>query len=313
MRHSLTTLALTAAFGAGAIPAQAAVEAHAPEGILGLFESADVVLLGERPWSKLDADLRNSVARHPDFAKKVDDVVIEFATALHQDILDAYVLELKPVPMEDLQKVWRDTTQPGTWEPLIYREFIDIVRQANLVVPPAERVRVIAGDSPIDWARVQRWADTAPYRDRIGHAVEVIGREVIKKKRKALVVYREENLPRNTSQRRGNLTTRLADAHPGARLFVIATVPNESAAIPELEKSIELHKRPTLVKLSRSSIGMWPAATLFENAEGSLKQMADGLVYMGNLRDRPMLPREDAARDTAYVRELRRRHQIIGR
>lgn len=312
MRHTLTQITLLVTLGAWASPAHAAVEAHAPQGILDLFESADVVLLGERPWSKLDSDLRNAVVRHPDFAKIVDDVVIEFASALHQDILDTYVLELKPVPAEELRKIWRDTTQPGTWEPPVYREFIDVVRQANVMTPPEKRVRVVAGDPPIEWDKIHGWADTAPYRDRIGHAVEVIGREVIEKKRRALVIYREENLPRGMSGRRGNMTNRLEAAHPGSKILVIATVPDASKAVPELEKSIDISKRPTLVKLSRSSIGLWPAKMIFENAKGSLKQMADGLLYMGNLRDRRIRPPHDAASDTAYVREILRRRSIVG-
>jgi hypothetical protein len=304
---------LLATLAVGAIPAAAAVESHAPEGILQLFEAADVVLLGERAWSKLDGELRNSIARHPDFTRTVDDVVIEFANARYQDMLDAYVLEMQPVPIEELNKIWRDTMRPGVWESPVYQEFIEIVRRVNRRTLPEHRVRIVAGDPPIEWAKVYRWGDTAPYRDRHGYAVEVIGTEVLEKKRKALVIYAAQDLPRGIKDRRGNLTTRLEGTYPNANVFVIATVPDQSAATAEVEKSIEFKKRPTLVKLGRSSMGMWPAATLFEGATGSLKQMADGLIYMGNLRDRPAPPAADAVRDTGYVRELRRRHSIVGR
>lgn len=312
MRPALTGILLLSSLCTLVVPARAAVESHAPEGIVEAFQTSDLVLLGERAWSKLDADLRNSIARTPYVWRTIDDIVIEFANSMHQDVLDAYVLRLEPVPIEELRKVWRDTTQPGTWESPVYQEFIEIVRRANMMTPEAERIRLIAGDPPIDWVSVHRWADTAPYRDRSGFMVDVIGREVLDKGRKALVIYDWEALPRNPS-RGTNVTTRLAAEYPQARVFVVMTVPDESPAIPELEETIEIKQRPALVKLARSSIGMWPAQTLFEGAKGSLKQMADGLVYMGNLRDRPMRPSAQAARDTAYVRELRRRHTIIGR
>src|SRR5881394_3495052 len=59
--------------------------------LLSVFDQVDVVALGEDHEGKGDSDVRIALIRHPDFAKKVHTVVVEFASASEQSTLDRYV------------------------------------------------------------------------------------------------------------------------------------------------------------------------------------------------------------------------------
>src|SRR5205807_8423985 len=48
--------------------------------LISVFDQADIVALGEAHQQKLDSDLRIALVRHPDFAKKVRSIVVEFAS-----------------------------------------------------------------------------------------------------------------------------------------------------------------------------------------------------------------------------------------
>src|SRR4029434_3974056 len=73
------------------------------KGILAAWDKADVVCLGEDHGSKNDSDLRIAVIEHPDFIRKVNVIMVEFADSLHQDLLDQLVIEGEDIPRERLR------------------------------------------------------------------------------------------------------------------------------------------------------------------------------------------------------------------
>src|SRR5262245_8268500 len=48
--------------------------------LVSAFDEADILALGEAHGRKLDSDVRIAVVRHPDFAKKVRTIVVEFGS-----------------------------------------------------------------------------------------------------------------------------------------------------------------------------------------------------------------------------------------
>jgi hypothetical protein len=52
--------------------------------LVSVLDHADVLALGESHWSKLDSELRIRLVRHPEFAKKVHFIVVEFASTAQQ-------------------------------------------------------------------------------------------------------------------------------------------------------------------------------------------------------------------------------------
>src|SRR5688572_28683617 len=70
-------------------------EASGIEGIvralISAFDRADIVALGEAHGRRVDSDLRIALVRHPDFAKKVRSIVVEFGGTAEQATLDRYI------------------------------------------------------------------------------------------------------------------------------------------------------------------------------------------------------------------------------
>ena len=314
----LLALALfSAAAHAGRAPAEPAPAAEQPaiDAVLEAFEHADIVTLGERPWSRLDSDFRHQLVADPRFGRRVDDIVVEFANARFQPLLDRYLLELQNLPADSLRPIWQEASEPGAWDSPVYAYLIETVRRANRPLPPEQRIRVLAGEPPIDWSRVESAADLDAWGSRGAHALEVIEREVIAKGRKALLVYSARNFFRRDRAVRayGNLTTNLEARHPDLRVFVIGTVPERSPARAALDSTLTLGVRPVLVRLAGSKIGAWATARIFEYGEGVLAEMADALVYYGPADDRFVRPSDRVVRDPEYAKEVARRKARISR
>jgi uncharacterized iron-regulated protein len=151
------------------------------------------------------------------FAQTVTDVVIEFANPLYQDLLDRYVNE-EAVRSTDLPKIWQDTTQPGAWDSPVYEDFLRAVRQANAVLPEGScvRVRVLAGDQPIDWSHSPQ---PTLKDERDNSAASVIEGDVLNQ-RKALVVFGSAHIYRN----RPGTVVDILRRNPKAKWFVIVPV-----------------------------------------------------------------------------------------
>src|SRR5947208_11441156 len=148
--------------------------------LISAFDQADIVALGE--WHgriRLDSDLRIALVRHPDFAKKVRSIVVEFGSTSEQSTLDRYIRG-ENVSRAQLQQVWKTTTQAanGDWDSAIYANFFAAVREVNSRLPADARVRVFGGDpGPGD----NRSRETA--------ALAVLKEQVFQKHGKALVIY----------------------------------------------------------------------------------------------------------------------------
>ena len=79
--------------------------------LISVFDQADVVALGEAHQRKLDSDQRIALVRHPDFAKKVRSIVVEFASTTEQATLDRYIRG-ENVSRAQLEQVWKTTRPP---------------------------------------------------------------------------------------------------------------------------------------------------------------------------------------------------------
>ena len=89
---------------------------------------------------------------------KVNDVVIEFGNPLYQSTLDSYIAG-EEVPFEQVSLVWRNTVKVGSWDSPIYQHFLEAVRRVNKGLPADRKLRVVAGDSAIDWKKVHSRSD----------------------------------------------------------------------------------------------------------------------------------------------------------
>jgi hypothetical protein len=274
--------------------------------LISLFDQADVVTLGE--WHgriRLDSDLRIALVRHPDFARKVRSIVVEFGSTTEQSTLDRYIRG-ENVPPARLERVWKTTTQAPNdiWNQPIYADFFAAVRDVNSKLPADARIRVFGGDpGPGD----NRSRETA--------AVSVLKEQVLQKRGKALVIYGAAHfyrtMPEDYLSSLGEdigLARKLEIDFPG-RTFVVIPVGRLDAPpawvtrgidpnFQNFDRALKTQVRPVLVSLQRLPFrdfsaeeflgrtlttcrGAGGCVSVFKGSTLTLGQMADACIYVG--------------------------------
>jgi hypothetical protein len=281
--------------------------------ILSLYDQYDLVHLGERHWNLTDYNFRTSFVNYPKFAEIVDDIIIESGNYLYQDLLDDYILALKDIPDEELCQVWRNSVvTTGVWDATIYKDFIKTVRKVNEKLPRKKRIRLIASEPPINWSEVKAWQDYLPYFGaRDSHSAEVIESEVVNKKRKAFIIYGGAHFFRThgLSCASGNLLSYIEDIIDG-KVFVILPISGEDDDASIIQDETKADKFPLFVNLSKSKLSALPGINFFLEADGSLGDFTDGILYFGIQPDNFAEYDSAAANDSVYQNELLRRQAL---
>ncbi len=302
------------------------------ESVLAAFDSANLVALGERHWDRGDSQFRLELVRNPAFARKANDIVIEFGNPLYQTVLDRFI-DGQPVAAEELQRVWRDTTQPGAFDSPVYEEFLSAVRGVNAKLPTHGRVRVVAADYPIDWNGISTPSDLeGPMRGRDRSAAKVIQQHVLDRKRKALVLFGSAHLYR----KRPDTIVDLLKEDSRARWFIV--VPVGGPGLPgSITAKTATAGEPALIALGGNAVGRLNAAEVIEIGakrfktidgkpvfedgkpvfipvfEGDIKlgDLADACLYFGGAPPEFVQPRTGLYVGTEYGGEIRRRRNIL--
>jgi hypothetical protein len=273
--------------------------------LISAFDHADIIALGEAHGRKLDSDLRIAVVRHPDFAKKVRSILVEFASTTEQPTLDRYIRG-ENVSRTQLEQVWKTTTQAanGIWDKPVYAEFLAAVRDVNSRLPADARIRVLGGDpGPGD----SRSRETA--------AVSVLKEQVLQKHGKALVIYGAAHfyrtMPRDYLSGVGKDIgiARMLDVDYPGRTFVVIPVGGRLDLPPgvtldthpdyqKFDRALKTQARPVLVPLKRLPFrdftaeefiggqvltcrGAGGCVSVFKGSTLTLGQVADACVYLG--------------------------------
>src|SRR5450755_3201904 len=137
---------------------------EATTAVLHAVETHNVVIFGEIHGNKQEYEWLQSLIATPEFADRVDDVVMEFGNSLYQKSVDRYIAG-EAVPIEDVQRAWRNTLGLGE-PPPIYADLYKAVRETNLHRHGKHQMRVLCGDPYIDWDKVKTKDDIGPF---LGH------------------------------------------------------------------------------------------------------------------------------------------------
>ena len=276
--------------------------------LVSSFDQVDIVALGEAHQRKLDSDLRIAVVRHPDFAKKVRSIVVEFASTTEQPTLDRYIRG-ENVSSAQLAQVWKTTTQAANrvWDSPIYADFLAAVREVNSKLPADARIRVFGGDpGPGD----NRSRETA--------AVSVLKQQVLQKHGKSLVIYGGAHFYRtmdadylSSMGEDIGIVRMLEMDYPGRTLAVIpiggielprSLNPPVAADYRKFDRALKTQVRPVLAPLDRAPFrdftaeefmgdqifscrGPGGCRSIFQGSHLTLGQMADACVYVGASAD----------------------------
>jgi len=205
-------------------------------GLVSVFETHDLLLLGEAHGRRVDADLRARLVRDPAFQKNVHFIVVERADPSAQAALDRYVGGSAPSDVE---------LRPFAFPPE-YQELLAAIRDSNQALPSAQRMRVLAGHE-------------LQGRDGV---LTTIHDQVIARNQKALVIYGSGHV----WKARGDLAIALGRLAPG-RVFVAelltAFPPRARGAMPPeyvalnnalaaLDSTLHIKERPVLVSLQQN-------------------------------------------------------------
>jgi hypothetical protein len=186
------------------VPIQGAPEIQAPHpkgsdpkpkeaetAVLAAFDRYEVVGMSAGHGNKDLDDFILRLIRNPAFPSKVNDVVVECGNSLYQLTLDRYIAG-DDVPLSEVRQVWRNTTQPMCGVSAFYEVIFPLIRRINQTLAPEKKLRVLAGDPPIDWSKVNSGRDFAHGQFLMARDVSiasVMKREVLSKHRKALMLF----------------------------------------------------------------------------------------------------------------------------
>jgi len=302
----MSILALTAP----ASYAQGGLQAVFDE-ILDLYKTHDVVLFGEMHDAKLNYEFRLALLKYPSFADTVQDIVIESGNSLYQETLDDFILKLKDVPPQDLRPVWRNTTMPtGVWDPPIYEAFIRAVREVNAARPPDKRIRLLAGDPPIDWRTVATGDDFQKFLAQRDEApFLIIDREVLRKGRKALVIYGGAHLIK--AEGRKTIRALLEEKYPGKAYSLIPWSIRYNP-VDVFQGIPGVGAAPAFLRLDGPEWAGVTAKKIFRYLpDRPVGEIMDAILYLGSGPDEMLNESPEALNDAAYQAELKRRRGIL--
>lgn len=297
-----------------ALPLLAAGNAAAPRpaiaALVEAFRTHAVVAIGELHGNRQAGDFYIALVRDPGFQRVVNDIVVEFASGQSQSLLDRYVVAGDSIPADSLQSIWRNTTKVAAWDFPTYARWLAAIRDANRQLPTERRIRVLAGDTPVDWRRLHTPGDWTRLGDNNESFSRVIGDEVIAKHRKALVVLGNNHLARGGTfrDRSPNTTTRVNVRAPGSIYVALIYYGGFGDEAADARISSEHWPTPAVTDLSDSWIGQRGIATSAGTL--SLATFADALLYLGPRSDLVEEHAPASYYDAAYRRELERRALI---
>jgi hypothetical protein len=276
--------------------------------ILAAWDSADVVCLGEDHGRRHDSDLRLALVRHPKFASVVDIIVVEMANNAHQALLEKFILDGAVMSRDEIAPVWRDASGAEVWESPIYEELLRAIREVNLTLPRDHRVRVIGGDTAIDWTRIARAEDLVPLlkaglRNRGGNIRRIIAEQVLDKKLRALAIYGSRHCMKVGTGFPGELMNK----YPG-RMWSVSTLAGDAAA--RAQKLFALGAEPAYVVTTGTKWETEGAAGILPTFRGeTYGQLGDAIAYLGLIPDAVVRADLNDLKKN-YGPELARRHQL---
>jgi len=295
--------------------------------ILAAFDKYEVVGMPAGHGMQDLNDFIFSLIRNPAFSEKVNDIVFESGNSLYQPILDRYIAG-QNVPFTEVQKLWRKMGQPAFGASAFVEQFYPLVRALNQKLPPERRLRVLAGDPPIDWDQLKSMDDIIRRVHRDEGIASVMEKEVLSKHRKALMLFGTFHLMHGVG---GNAVSIYEKDYPNLT-FIISELGYFDTDLPSLFDSKFVNwPIPSLARTKSTWLGALDLSHFFpppiriseedckvhqgfpKVLQKPVEELVDAFVYLGpqDLRLSEKIP-ADIALDAAYRAELQRGGMMLG-
>jgi hypothetical protein len=168
------------------IAAQTPSPLPAADGVIAALQDHRLVAITDPHGDANMQSFIRSLLADPRFATSVDDIVVEVGNARYQAMVDRYVTG-GDVDEQTLADAWLHTTVPNQiWADIEWFRRVRAINRTRGDRP----MRILLGDPPIDWSRVQtREEHLAFLAQRDNYPAALIRTEVIAKGRRALIIY----------------------------------------------------------------------------------------------------------------------------
>jgi hypothetical protein len=295
--------------GAGA--AQPRVK-DATAAMIEAITTHQVVMFGETHADKQEYEWLCKLLQTPDFADRVDDIVVEFGNSLYQRTVDRYIAG-EDIPEEQVQKAWRNVI--GAVGPVspVYGWLYKAVRESNRRRHGKHQIRLLLGDPYGDWDKINNAEDLGPYlAHRDEWYAQVVKDEVLVNKDHALLIMGAGHFLRRNGPGLVEREIRAAGGDP--YLVVLGT--NAVGSYDDLDRRFDAWSLPAIVPLAGNWVGALPAMPVVTGGEVApnplkMADVADALLYVGprDALTAVNVPRSELD-DTEYGKEVNRRLKI---
>jgi hypothetical protein len=304
------------------------------DGVIGALRTNQLVAICDPHGSATMQAFIRQLIGDPRFADLVDDIVLEVGNARYQSLVDDYV-NGKASDESALAEAWMNTTVANQISADV--EWFRLVRRINQQRPAERRMRILLGDPPIDWTKVQTREQHSKWlAQRDSFPAALIQTEVIAKERRGLIVYGQLHYQRRQMTtnffmddwRTQTIVSLIERAGP-VRVFTVWSFGDElTGAFPEVKS----WARPAFAAVRGTSLGQMDIARLFPNrprmqiVDGAMKPLAadawtplpieqqlDAVIYFGtNAEDARLQPSNAVCARPGFLKERLRRITLVG-
>ena len=287
--------------------------------LLETFRSHDIVMLGETHGNRQEYDWLRTLVANPAFADTVDDIVMEFGNSLYQQAVDRYVSG-EDIPLQEVEGAWRDTVASVGPPSPVYASLYEAVRETNLKRKGKHQIRILCGDSPIDWKQVKQSTDILPYlRTREQSYAGVVETQVIARHHHALLIMGSFHFLRHfdlaPARKQFDIEQQLRNA--GSKPYLVVTGTSTVGKPGHVDHRLDSWPAPSFVALVGNWVGELPALPIVTAGHGPplseprLEDAADALLYLGPPESLSTIQTPASELNgTAYGVELERRHKL---
>ena len=310
------------------------VPTSALEGVIGALRANQLVAISDPHGSATSQTFIRRLIADPRFADLVDDIVVEIGNARYQPLVDDYV-NGKAIDESALAEAWLNTTVPNQISADV--EWFRRVREINRTRPAERRMRILLGDPPIDWTKVQTREDHFKWlAQRDSFPAALIQTEVLAKERRALIVYghlhyQRLNMMTNFAMDdlRAQTIVSLIERAVPTRVFTVWSLADElTGAFPEASS----WPRPAFAAVRGTSLGridfgrFYPKRPRLQFVDGKPKpvpveawtplpveEQLDAVMYFGTSAEGERLERSnEPCSRPGFLKERLRRIRLTG-